>query len=358
MSAGSPKVLIVGAGPTGLTAAMELARQGIVPRVVEKRATPSPFSRAVGILPPSMALLEPSGLADQIRNQAWIVRRLLLHRGEKPVAVLRADLLDNPNHRLFALPQDKTETLLRQNFESHGGSVEYGSALQSIDQDEDGAVALIEGEESRYDFVLAADGVRSTVRQQLGIGFDGIDLPEKWSIADVQVSHWPDADGFKIFLLDDGMVAIAIPLEKNRIRIIASTDDALAAYPHPVDVAHVNRSGAFTISIRMAQTYRKGRGFLAGDSAHCHSPAGGRGMNLGIADAVHFANCLLHDRLDDYAQIRHDEGRKTIALSEGARKIVQSKSKWQRSALVGFARLASHIPPINRMALRRVLDVS
>ena len=100
------------------------------------------------------------------------------------------------------------------------------------------------------------------------------------------------------------------------------------------------------------------RVFLAGDSAHCHSPAGGRGMNLGIADAVHFANCLLHDRLDDYAQIRHDEGRKTIALSEGARKIVQSKSKWQRSALVGFARLASHIPPINRMALRRVLDVS
>ncbi len=351
------RILIVGAGPTGLTAALELARRGIVPEVVEKRATPSGLSRAVGILPRTMRLLQPSGVSEAIRNEAVAIGGVRLHLDDALIARIALNLESDPNNRLFALAQDRTETHLCEAFTRHGGSVRYGATLEAITQTEDKVQVTVDGSPDDYDYVIGADGAGSVVRQALGIAFDGIDLPEKWAIADVDCPDWPSPECFCLYLCSAGRVVVVVPLEATRFRVISNTEDALATLPVPMPVSHIRRQASFHIAVRQATHYRQGRVFLAGDAAHCHSPVGGRGMNLGIADAAELARCIVEDDLDGYQAARHPHGTQTIAMSERARKTATASSAWRRGLLTVPIRLASALPPLQRRLGRVLLDL-
>jgi 2-polyprenyl-6-methoxyphenol hydroxylase-like FAD-dependent oxidoreductase len=352
-----PRVLIVGAGPTGLTAAVELARRGIVAEVIERQESASQLSRAVGILPSSMDILAPSGVADAIRRDAVPYRAAVFHDEDRVFARLPLNESEDAGYRLFGLAQDRTETHLRTAFESMGGRVRYATALTKLTQDESSARAWTGNAHAEYDCVIGADGVHSTVRQALNLNFPGRTLPEKWSIADVDCLDWPTPNEFHGYLRSAGRVVVVAPLEPTRFRIVSNTEHALETLPVPMRVTRVRREASFHISVRQVERYRAGCVFLAGDAAHCHSPVGGRGMNLGIADAADLARRITGDDLDGYASARHAAGKETITLSERGRRALTSRDPLVRGLAKGLLRTIAAIPPLRKRAVHRLLSL-
>jgi len=340
-------VLIVGGGPTGLTAALELARHGVNCRVVERREASSPFSRAVGIMPNTMRLLEPSGAADLIKAKSIMASGLEVYVDAERVFEMPMARHPDPSVRLFCLPQDQTESILAQRAGELGVGVEYGKRFESLKDDGDRVRATVDGETHVYDYVLGADGSRSTVRGELGIEAEGFDLDDEWAIADVEAPAWAEQPGlFRVYLQDEGVVVFVIPMSPTRYRVVSSRPGALATLNVKMPIEHLYREGNFLIGIRQVTDYRRGNVFLMGDAAHTHSPVGGRGMNLGIADAAHFAACYARGTLDRYSDERHQIGAETIAYTEKVRRTVMTPMNRTRRAALQLFNFASHLPGV------------
>ncbi len=245
---------------------------------------------------------------------------------------------------------------MRDVLSEFGGVVRYGTELVNLHQDADKVTTETrDGTTAEYDYVVGADGARSTTRQLLNIDFRGHDLPETWSIADVDAEDWPNTDAFTLCRLSGGNVVVVVPLEHKRFRVISNTGDALAALPLKMNVTNIRRAGQFKISIRQVAQYNVGRVFLVGDAAHCHSPVGGRGMNLGIADGAELARRMVDDELDGYGEARHKVGKQVIAGSEAIRKVMTSRNPVTRFLVRTVLRTASVTPVLQRMFAKKIL---
>ena len=350
-------VLIVGSGPTGLTAALELARQGAQVRIIEKRNSPSGYSRAVGILPNSLRLLQASGVSDQLIEQGVNIHNVSVYRNLSRTLDLSFTGTGVEPEGIVALAQDQTESVLRSALSEHSVEVEYGTELTKFSQNDAEVVAhFSNGEYAKFDYLLGADGIGSVTRQALGIDYVGFDLPETWSIADVDAHDWCEQGRLTLCVLDDSKVVVVAPMEEHRYRIVSNTDDALATLPLELNVEKIRRAGEFTISVRQAETYQQGRVFLAGDSAHCHSPVGGRGMNLGIADAADFAEKLLSGNAGMYNSSRHQAGLETIRLSERVRRTITSQNRFVNTGVAAMMNIANQVPLLNRTIAKQFLS--
>ena len=350
------KVLIVGAGPTGLTAAVELARLGVEVHVIEKRKSGSGLSRAVGIMPASLDLLEPSGVSEHLRSEGIKFRKVRVFNRNNLILELPISSGIRSDEFILGLPQDRTEFFLRKSLETLGGKLEFNSNLAGFVEHADFVEANLEdGRTTECNYLIGADGIGSTVRKVAGINFPGFDLPETWSIADVYLENWPHADAFVGCKVNGGKVVVVVPLEAARCRIISNTPSSLDTLPLPVNISKIRRQGTFKISIRQAETYQSSRVFIAGDAAHCHSPVGGRGMNIGIADAVNLAQKIASGDVSGYSQERHREGKILIAGTEGARKFVTSPSPVAHIAFLGLATAVNWLTPLQRTISRRIL---
>lgn len=358
-------LLIVGAGPTGLTAAVELARRGSVPVVVDSGDGPTPLSKAVGISSRSLDILEPSGIAARLLDQGIRLRRLVLHRHARSHghgARLATIEFGGLHHRfpfLLALPQSDTESVMADALTELGGSVRWRTRLSALRVQPNGVDVVLDGpagrEEASFDLVYGADGARSAVRHCLGVDFPGYEHERSWSIADTRIGDWPYApDAAHLFLHDGGDLGFIVPIAESRFRAVSNTVDAMARIPGGYRVVERLRQDVFDIPVRQADRYQAGGVFLGGDAAHVHSPVGARGMNLGIEDAACFARRFEERSLAGYESERRPVGGRWIRLSERILAGAQATGPVARRARDAAIRMIGRSRRLQRPMLERV----
>lgn len=315
------QVLVVGAGPAGLVAAATLARNGIDVLLVERRAAVSNAPRALVISTRNMELLRSWGVEDAVRDgaadvepAAWVTRTLASGEGTAmplgyPTAAQAAAV--SPTRPAWA-PQDHLEPVLRGLLGSHpAAEVVFGVEVTGLDQDDDGVTAQLRDVASgacrpaRATFVIGADGPRSTVREHLGIRLEGPDMLAEFhnvvfhaALADlvgdnrygITVITAPEAGGVVSPAGPGGRWLFAREWLPGQPRLVDEPPDRLVelidtAIGVPGRVSRIDRVGGFAFAAQLADRYREGRGFVAGDAAHRMTPRGGTGMNTAIQDA-------------------------------------------------------------------------
>lgn len=306
-------VLIVGAGPTGLAAALFLAHRGVAVRIIDAAREAGTTSKALLVNPRTLEILHDSGVAARIMTEGARLAGICMHRGTKVVATIDALKL-LPGQPLISLSQARTEALLAEALEQRGVIVERGTSLQTLLQDTDRVLMTLRHGDGREEtttaaLALGADGPRSTVRQQLGLAFEGTTLPESWQLWDIALRTTLDPYCAHMVLLPEGFIFMAA-LESGIWRVVSNAADPLAQLPGSCELGRTEWHSMFRIGHRVASRACVGRVALGGDATHIHSPLGARGMNLGIEDAWVFAHCAADaldgslQRMREYALLR------------------------------------------------------
>ncbi|GAB5100532.1 FAD-dependent monooxygenase [Caballeronia sp. HLA56] len=302
-------VLIVGAGPVGMTLASELARYGIPVRIIDKAPHRTDKSKAMVIWSRTLELLDRgAGGAAPFVNAGFKIEGVAFMANERVVGRVDMDSIPSLHNYALALPQSETERLLEERLISQGVDVERQVEATMITPDESGAhVDLVHPdgrkEAVRADWLIGCDGAHSTVRHALSVPFAGETLLSDWFLADVHMSGYPRPDtDASIYWHEEGVLLI-FPIQAGRYRIIGdlpATQDAVPPTPTLDQVQKlVDKRGpagtelkdpiwlsGFRINGRKVSSYQQDHTFLAGDAAHIHSPAGGQGMNTGMQDAI------------------------------------------------------------------------
>ncbi|MGE0220317.1 FAD-dependent oxidoreductase [Mycolicibacterium sp.] len=304
-------VLIVGAGPTGLTAAMELSRMGVDVRIVDRAAQPAPESRALAVQARTLELLGARGVGDTMLALGNRAHTAALYARGRKLAPIELHRMPSDVNFILMLAQSETERLLAEQLAEQGVKVERGIEVTSIAVDDPARVQVTlrtgEGTEETVTaaYVIAADGPHSTLRKSLGMDFPGRTLPLNYVLADLYIEADLPHDQVSIFLGSPGFVAV-FPMGGGRFRLMATDpqhwtperrepaiEDVQRLYDATVHIPArlhtMNWSSRFRINSRHMRTLRAGRVFFGGDAAHVHSPAGGQGMNLGIQDMVNLS---------------------------------------------------------------------
>lgn len=339
-------VLVVGAGPSGLTLGIDLARRGVDALVVERGDGLFPGSRGKGFQPRTLEVFDDLGVLDAIRaaggtypvGMVWQDgRRMGEHRMFDPVRPTE----DAPYNEPWMVPQWRTLEILLARLRELGGRIAFQREVAGLTQDEDGVtVHFASGPGLRAAYVVAADGGRSTVRRALGIGMTGelVD-PKPMLVADVRITGL-DRDNWHLFPphgKSDDLMALCPLAGTEDFQLMAQFPEGtavdvspegirkvVAARSHlsPEDVTEVRWASGFQPRTALADRFREGRVFLAGDAAHLHSPAGGQGLNTSVQDAYNLGWKLAavlrggpDDLLDSYESERRPVAEDMLGLS-------------------------------------------
>lgn len=303
---GDVDVLIVGAGPSGMAAALAASAQGLTVHIIEKHAQRLPYSRAILVNSSTLALLEPFGVAKPIIAHGVPVRSFAIRRfsGEILSTPIRLPAGSQP---LINLPQLQTELCFEAALQARGVGIQRPCELIALVQQVDFVSATLrsadgESRELRARFVVGADGFRSSVRELAGIAYPCVDFPRKIVAMDVEMD-WPYPQDAVVWLEDAGGI-LGLRLPDGLIRLAGVDLERLQQvkdFPAPRKVVWKSE---FEVHFAHAETYGSGRVWLAGDAAHVHSPVGGRGMNMGIADGIALGKALGSGALSAYGEER------------------------------------------------------
>lgn len=302
-------VLVVGAGPAGLTLACDLQRRGVNHRVISAASGGFEGSRAKAVQPRTLEVLDDLGVLDDLQRHGTLYPKLGLHLG--PVTVPKTMIKiheaseDVPHPNTLLVAQYDTDAALRHRLAELGGQVEFDTRLISYTDDGDDVVATVrrpggDPEEIRARYLIGADGGGSTVRTTSGIDFPGTtDENDRMIVADVTLDGLA-RDRWHIWPRKAGRFMALCPLPGGKFQLMLKLrPDEKADLDQPaidrlirdfigrskMTIRQIHWSSVWRPNIRLAERYRTGRVLLIGDAAHVHPPTGGQGMNTGVQDA-------------------------------------------------------------------------
>ncbi|HEX3456408.1 MAG TPA: FAD-dependent monooxygenase [Candidatus Baltobacteraceae bacterium] len=344
-------VLIAGAGPTGLVLALSLARRGVPLRIVDAAAGPGEHSRAMAVQARTLEFYRQFGFAGEMVAQGIVMHGVHMRelgrdgRLHEVTSVVFGDLggVISPYPFALAYPQDDHERFLTAKLAAIGCFVEWNTSLTGFEEDDDGVTATLRGpagEESLLAaYVCGCDGAHSAVRHALDLGFAGGTYDQIFFVADVKIAAATGNDlyatlGERSLLLRFpvrssgmqrliGLVPPELTEEKDLdFEMLRESVEQLLGTP----VTEVNWFSRYRVHHRVAEAFRRGRGFILGDAAHIHSPAGGQGMNTGIGDAINLGwklagvlgGRLAPAVLDTYEEERIGFARALVATTDRA----------------------------------------
>ena len=372
-------ILIVGAGPTGLTTAIELARRNVNVRIIERRTKPSTRSKALVVHARTLEFMDILGVADEMVRRGYTSPGIdFSSNAEKP---LRASMygLDTRFPFILVLPQAETEAILERRLNDFGVEVERGHTLIDFKETaDDGIHCQIESDaedlikiKSRY--LVGADGSKSVVRQTLGLPFEGSSYDWTAFLGDVWLEGHHAEGGTEQYSSDRGL-AFIVPFDDGSHRIVTIDrkyqadrdtrelkieelqESISAILSKPVQLREPKWLTRWGASLRQAPQYRVGRVFLGGDAVHTHSPAGGQGLNTGIQDAFNLgwklalaAEGTAPDTiLDTYNTERHHIGQKVLRTSDLLLRSLLLRQPLLRGLRTLLFRLLIPLPPVQR----------
>jgi 2-polyprenyl-6-methoxyphenol hydroxylase-like FAD-dependent oxidoreductase len=331
--------MIAGAGPTGLTLAIDLARRGIDVRVVDKATEYFAGSRGDGIQPRTLEVFDDLGVLDAVLaagsrpapTRVHFDGRFVMERRMSPP---REPTPDVPYPNGCVLGQSQTEGLLRDRLAEFGVRVELGVELVGFEQDDEGVtVSLSTGEVVRADYLVGADGGRSLVRKSLGIAFEGTtDESIRMLLGDVAAEGLDPAYGYWFASEPEPMSGVALSplpgvglfqfaaplLDEDTETSLETLQGKLDERSAGVRLSKLTWSTVWRPNVRLAERFRVGRVFIAGDAAHVHPPTGGQGLNTGVQDAYNLGWKLADgspDLLESYETERRAVAARVLGVS-------------------------------------------
>jgi 2-polyprenyl-6-methoxyphenol hydroxylase-like FAD-dependent oxidoreductase len=377
----SARVLVVGAGPVGLTMACELQRRGVAVRVIDAEPAPTDKSKAIGVHARTLEALDSMGIAPRFVAAGRKVHGINAYADGARIVHVSLDDIDSPYSFILTLAQSETERMLAERLRELGGDVEREARLAGLSQNDEGVSATLDHAGGKVEianvaWVVGCDGAHSTVRHALGLPFEGSAYEEEFLLGDMRIA-WglPDDEGHAFLSPDGGIVAL--PMPRGRWRLIA---EASIAEPTLGDFeALLRRRGApefelrdpgwiapFHIHRRIVPHYRAGRVFLAGDAAHIHSPVGGQGMNTGMQDAFNLAWKLAlveagasrEALLESYEPERRPVAEGTLESTDLATKVVTLRNHVARGIRNRLGALLSGLEVVQKRMLAQASETA
>ncbi|MGX6602155.1 FAD-dependent oxidoreductase [Micromonosporaceae bacterium Da 78-11] len=382
-------VLVAGAGPVGMTAALELARRGVAVRLIDAAEGPATTSRAAAIHARTIEVLDQLGLYESFESRAVPGRGIAFHADGAELASMDATFTTQATRfeRVWFLDQVITEELLRQALTAYGVGIEWGVRLIGLTEGPEAVTVRLQHAdgspaEARVGWLVGADGGHSVVRDQLGVRLAG-ESSETWLIADAELDFAEPLEHDRIrWIRADGETVMIFPLVgEKRWRLLDTVDvdhdgdpgavaDRFAGrlsrgLGREVTVATPSWVSVFTIQQRAvpimqshAGTGRPARCFLAGDAAHVHSPASGQGLNTGLQDAVNLAwklAAVIRDELptaqaaallDSYSAERVPVGQALLTTTQMATMLVMLRNATVDEHLPAVFTTLRALPPL------------
>jgi 2-polyprenyl-6-methoxyphenol hydroxylase-like FAD-dependent oxidoreductase len=342
-------ILVVGAGPTGLTLASELYRHGVSCRIVDKQAEGSPDSRATDMQTRTLEVLQDMGLIDEALSIGHRHTGVSIFGDGRWLARMSIEDVDSPFPFALGITQDKTEAMLARHLVRLGGRIERRVEVARVEPHDDGATATLlypdgQWEKAKSKWVVGCDGASSAVRIGLGIPFEGTSYDDRFLMADVKLTWDESPDHFYIFY-GDALFVMVIPIPGGRVRLFLNEppgDHAITletfrelfrnVVPLPATIEDPGWMSRFRIHHRLVPRYRVGHVLLAGDAAHIHSPIGGQGMNLGMQDAYNLAwklALVVRDKAPESLLDSYEPERRPLAQW-----VIEDSDKGQRRAMI------------------------